>query len=94
MHPAQSLGIVSLVLFALGSILPFLLFTNSDPAGNAMMGGLAAFVFWAGAIVLAIIAFIKSFRGNLSIAARVVGRAPLLLILLVIAVGVVVAINS
>lgn len=94
MHPAQKLGLLSLVVFASGWVVPFLLYGGQDPAGQAMMGGLLAFLFWGVALVLAIVAFVKSFRGDPGKAAKVFGRAPLFLIVLLVVVGLVLAINS
>jgi hypothetical protein len=94
MHSARQVGIASLIVFAAGFFLPQLFFQNQDPAGKGMMTGLLAFVFWAAAIILGIVAFVGSFRGNPDVVTKILGRAPVFVIVVVIAAAVVTAINS
>lgn len=98
MNRARKFGVASLIVFAVGFLAAGaadFLFPGQDPAGKAMMAGLLGFLFWGIALLLSIIAFAFSFGKQ---EARnfwnlLLGRGPLILVVIVLVAGFVIAIN-
>lgn len=98
MQRSRKIGIASLIVFAVGFLLPAgadILFPGQDPAGKAMASGFLAMVCCGIAMVLAITAFVFSFgkQEKRDIWTILLGRGPLVLIVVASVAGVIVAIN-
>ncbi|MBA3385175.1 MAG: hypothetical protein H0W30_20430 [Gemmatimonadaceae bacterium] len=97
MNSLRKTGLKALAIFVLGLILGVagnIISPGQDPAGGAMLGGLIAFVCWAVAFVFAIIAFKRSFNAKHDSLTLFLARAPLGIIILLVAVAFILAMSG
>ena len=88
------MAIAATIIFAFSLVFPFadFLFPGQDKAGKGMITGLFVFGLWLMAVILALIAFIRSFKDNGGRSAKIFARLPLIFIVTLIAFGLISAI--
>lgn len=97
MNSLRKTGLTAIAFFVLGVVLSAaggIILPGQDPAGGAMLGGLIAFILWAIALVFAIMAFKRSFNGKHDGLTLFLARAPLGIIILLVALAFVLAISG
>lgn len=97
MDSLQKTGLTAIAFLVLGLVLGGagkIIAPGQDAAGAGMLGGLVAFGCWAIGLVFALIAFKRSFNGKHNGPTLLLARAPLGIIILLVAVAFLMAVSG
>ena len=97
MNSLRKTGLTAIAFFVLGLVLGGagkVIAPNQDAAGAGMLGGMIAFICWAIALVFALIAFKRSFNGKHDGLTIFLARAPLGVIILLVALAFILAVSG
>jgi len=97
MNSLRKTGLKAIAFFVLGAVLGAagnIISPNQDPARAGMLGGMVAFICWAIALVFALMAFKRSFNGKHDGLTLFLARAPLGIIILLVAVAFILAVSG